>query len=100
VIANPAVSSTTVWPVGFWWSELTHPCHLFVGHGLEVAVFSLDGGRSQQVMALATLIGFDVIDMGPLGTAGHLEPLAMVWIHLANKQGHGRRFAQALLSRA
>lgn len=25
VIANPAVSTTTGWPVGFWWSELTHP---------------------------------------------------------------------------
>lgn len=23
VIANPAVSTTTGWPVGFWWSELT-----------------------------------------------------------------------------
>ncbi|WFP77019.1 hypothetical protein [Mesorhizobium sp. WSM4906] len=25
IIANPAVSTTTGWPVGFWWSELTHP---------------------------------------------------------------------------
>ena len=25
VIANPAVSTTTGWPVGFWWSELSHP---------------------------------------------------------------------------
>ena len=24
VIANPATSTTTGWPVGFWWSELTH----------------------------------------------------------------------------
>ena len=23
VIANPATSTTTGWPVGFWWSELT-----------------------------------------------------------------------------
>jgi hypothetical protein len=22
VIANPAISSTTQWPVGFWWGEL------------------------------------------------------------------------------
>lgn len=29
VIANPAVSTTTGWPVGFWWSELTHPYHVF-----------------------------------------------------------------------
>ena len=44
VIANPAVSSTTGWPVGFWWSELTHPYHLFTEHGYEVALFSPDGG--------------------------------------------------------
>ena len=25
VIANPAVSTTTGWNVGYWWSELTHP---------------------------------------------------------------------------
>jgi DNA-binding transcriptional LysR family regulator len=29
VIANPATSSTTGWPVGFWWSELTHPYYAF-----------------------------------------------------------------------
>jgi len=25
VIANPSVSTTAGWPVGFWWSELSHP---------------------------------------------------------------------------
>ena len=25
VISNPSVSTTTGWPVGFWWSELAHP---------------------------------------------------------------------------
>ena len=44
VIANPAVSTTTGWPVGFWWSELTHPYHAFVEAGYEVAVFSPAGG--------------------------------------------------------
>jgi putative intracellular protease/amidase len=44
VIANPAVSTTTGWPVGFWWSELTHPYHAFVEVGYEVAVFSPAGG--------------------------------------------------------
>jgi putative intracellular protease/amidase len=44
VIANPAVSTTTGWPVGFWWSELTHPYHAFVEAGYEVALFSPDGG--------------------------------------------------------
>jgi len=25
VISNPVVSTTTGWPVGFWWAELSHP---------------------------------------------------------------------------
>jgi predicted dinucleotide-binding enzyme len=58
-----------------------------------------DAAARRQVMTLATLIGFDAIDMGPLATARYLEPLAMVWIHLALKQGQGRRFAFARLSR-
>lgn len=44
VIANPAVSTTTGWPVGFWWSELTHPYHVFTEAGYDVAVFSPEGG--------------------------------------------------------
>jgi len=59
-----------------------------------------DAAAQQQVMALATLIGFDAIDMGPLSAARYLEPLAMVWIHLAFKQGQGRRFAFARMTRA
>jgi putative intracellular protease/amidase len=44
VIANPAVSTTTGWPVGFWWSELTHPYYVFSEAGYEVEVFSPAGG--------------------------------------------------------
>lgn len=44
VIANPAVSTTTGWPVGFWWAELTHPYYVFTEHGYEVTLFSPDGG--------------------------------------------------------
>lgn len=44
VIANPAVSTTTGGPVGFWWSELTHPYHAFAEAGYEVTVFSPAGG--------------------------------------------------------
>lgn len=44
VIANPAVSTTTGWPVGFWWSELSHPYFVLTEAGYEVEVFSPDGG--------------------------------------------------------
>ena len=47
VISNPAVSTTTGWPVGFWWSELTHPYYLLGEKGYEVEVFSPRGGRCE-----------------------------------------------------
>jgi putative intracellular protease/amidase len=47
VIANPAVSTTTGWPVGFWWSELTHPYHVFTEAGYAVDIFSPDGGKCE-----------------------------------------------------
>lgn len=58
-----------------------------------------DAAARQQVLSLATLIGFDAVDMGPLSAARYLEPLAMVWIQLAFKQGQGRRFAFARMQR-
>jgi putative intracellular protease/amidase len=47
VLSNPAVSTTTGWPVGFWWSELTHPFHAFEQAGYEVEVFSPNGGKCE-----------------------------------------------------
>ncbi len=47
VISNPAVSTTTGWPVGFWWSELTHPYYEFEEAGYEVEVFSPNGGKCE-----------------------------------------------------
>jgi predicted dinucleotide-binding enzyme len=58
-----------------------------------------DAQARQRVMALATLIGFEPVDMGPLSAARYLEPFAMTWIHLAFRQGFGRRFAFGLLRR-
>jgi putative intracellular protease/amidase len=44
VLANPAVSPVTGWPVGFWWAELTHAYWEFTEHGYEVSFASPDGG--------------------------------------------------------
>lgn len=49
VISNPAVSSSTGWPVGFWWSELTHPHFRFTEAGYVVEVFSPDGGGASRI---------------------------------------------------
>lgn len=47
VIANPAVSTTTGWPVGFWWSELTHTYYEFSEKGYEIEIFSPNGGKCE-----------------------------------------------------
>jgi len=47
VIANPAISTTTGWPVGFWWSELSHPYYAFHEAGYQVEIFSPAGGKCE-----------------------------------------------------
>ena len=47
VIANPAISTTTQWPVGFWWSELTHPYLVLGEAGYQVEIFSPKGGKCE-----------------------------------------------------
>jgi predicted dinucleotide-binding enzyme len=55
-----------------------------------------DAAARQRVLALATLIGFDPVDMGGLAAARYLEPWALVWIEMAMHLGHGRRFGFVL----
>lgn len=47
VISNPAKSTTTGWPVGFWWSELTHPYFKLTEKGHEVEIYSYFGGKCE-----------------------------------------------------
>ncbi len=44
IAANPGVSPTTGWPIGFWWAELTHPFWVFSEAGYEVDIASPKGG--------------------------------------------------------
>lgn len=75
VISNPTVSTTTGWPVGFWWSELTHPYFLFTERGYEVEIFSPDGG-SCEADAMSDprdpsgYSATDLVTMGFIGTPG------------------------------
>lgn len=71
----------------------------YPGGALFMPVCGDDAQARAQVVALATLIGFDAVDCGPLSTARYLEPFAMTWIHMALKLGMGRRFAFARLQR-
>lgn len=45
VLANPGTASSTGWPVGFWWAELSHPYFHFTEAGYQVELFSPEGGR-------------------------------------------------------
>jgi putative intracellular protease/amidase len=47
IAANPSVSPTTGWPIGFWWAELTHPYWTFTEAGYEVEIRSPKGGALQ-----------------------------------------------------
>lgn len=47
IAANPAVSPTTGWPIGFWWAELTHPYWIFTEAGYECEIRSPEGGALQ-----------------------------------------------------
>ena len=44
IAANPGVSPTTGWSVGFWWAELTHPYWVFSEAGYKVDIVSPKGG--------------------------------------------------------
>jgi putative intracellular protease/amidase len=45
IVANPATSPVTGWPIGFWAAELTHPWLDFVKAGYTVELASLQGGK-------------------------------------------------------
>ena len=45
IVANPAVSTTLGWPVGFWASELIHPYDALTKAGHRVAIASPKGGK-------------------------------------------------------
>jgi putative intracellular protease/amidase len=45
VVSNPATSTTTGWPVGFWAGELTHAYKLFLEKGYDVIIASPKGGK-------------------------------------------------------
>ena len=45
IASNPSVSKQTGWPIGVWYSELTHPYWAFTEAGYTVDIASLDGGK-------------------------------------------------------
>jgi hypothetical protein len=79
------------------WENMADPIY----HGEPTTMFICgDDAEAKAVVSdLATDLGFDVADTGPLSTARYLEPLAMVWIHLAIGQKQGRQIAFKIVKR-
>jgi putative intracellular protease/amidase len=44
LVANPATSPVTGWPIGFWWAELSHAWLEFSHAGYDITIASPDGG--------------------------------------------------------
>jgi predicted dinucleotide-binding enzyme len=72
---------------------------VFDHHRSVMFVCGDDEAHKAVVIELVAELGFEVVDAGALKIARLLEPLAMLWIHLAHGQGLGRDFAFALLQR-
>ena len=58
-----------------------------------------DAGAKLTVRQLVEDIGFDPVDAGSLTSSRYLEPLAMLYIHLAFRQGFGSNCAFKIMRR-
>lgn len=47
LVANPSISPVTGWPIGFWWSEVSHPFAVFQEAGCQITLASVEGGDLQ-----------------------------------------------------
>lgn len=72
---------------------------LYNGEPITMFICGDDANAKAMVTELAESLGFDVADVGSLETARLIEPLALVWINLAMKQGFGRNIAFKLVRR-
>lgn len=71
----------------------------FPGGAATLLLCGDDAASKKAVAALASDLGFDPVDAGPLSEARLLEPFALLWIHLALFRGQGREIAFRLLRR-
>lgn len=79
------------------WENMADP--IYNGEPATMFICGDDAEAKTVVSGLAADLGFDVADTGPLSTARYVEPLAMVWIHLAIVQKQGRQIAFKIVKR-
>lgn len=79
------------------WENMADP--VYDGEPTLMPICGNDPEARALVLELAELLGFEVVDLGPLESARLLEPFALVWIHLARVQGLGPDIAFKLARR-
>lgn len=78
-------------------NNMTNPAY---ADGAAVMLYAGDDAEAKKVAhTLATDLGFEAQDAGPLAASARLESLALLWISLAYAQGLGRDFAFRLMKR-
>jgi putative intracellular protease/amidase len=78
VASNPATSEQTGWPIGFWWSELTHPYWELTQRGYLVDVASPEGGALQadswsDPRDESGYSSEDLVSLGFISSAEHMQ---------------------------
>jgi predicted dinucleotide-binding enzyme len=59
-----------------------------------------DDSQAKEIVGqLIADVGFEPVDAGPLSVSRYLEPLAMLYIHLAIRQGWGSNCAFKIMKR-
>ena len=81
------------------WQNMAEAHSFKEGQRPVMLVAGDDAEACQIVRGLAGDLGFEGVEAGPLSMSRYLEPLAMLWILLANAQGLGQRFAFSLVHR-
>jgi putative intracellular protease/amidase len=80
IVANPSVSTTLGWPVGFWASELIHPWHAFTDASYRITIASPKGGKVE-VDALSDprdASGYSANDLLSMGFLSTPKTLALL----------------------
>jgi len=72
---------------------------IFEGQPAVLCYCGDDAEARKTVHGLATDLGFEAVDAGPLAKARLLEPFALLWITLAMQQGWGREIGFRLMKR-
>jgi hypothetical protein len=72
---------------------------VYRGEGATMFYCGDDAAAKGVARQLASELGFDPVDAGPLTNARFLEPIAGLWVWLAYPGGHGREIALQLIKR-